>query len=477
VLPDEYMRYDATGLAALLRRREVTAAELVEASRALAQRANPAINAIVEMFGQAGSGRADGAFGGVPFLVKDIGCTAAGRRCEAGSRLLEGWVAADDAPLMRAFRAAGLSEVGRAATSELAGVATVETILHGATRNPWNPSLSTGGSSGGSAAAVAARIVPIAHGSDGGGSIRIPAACCGVVGLKPTRGRVLSPSESALGDLSVDFALTRTVRDAAALLDAVCAAGELPGQSGAFGSVVSSAEARPRLKIAVTSRHFWGRATDPEIGRATWRIADACAELGHDVTEAHPAFDADSFRSAMCDVWAVMTAVTVDWACREVGRAAGPDTLEGATLSWYGHGRALSATAVAAALETLRSIARRVLPFFDEHDVLLTPTIPALPPPLGEYDPRRAVDPAWYYEQSSYGNLESFTSLFNCTGQPAVSLPLQQSDGGLPIGIQLAAGLGREDRLLALAAELEAMHPWAGRQPPATAAAGPDAAA
>jgi amidase len=471
----DYTALDALGLADLVRRREVSPAELVRLALDATAALNPTLNAVIETHddrldgdGPGGAGgSADTAFAGVPFMLKDIACTERGRLSEAGSRLLRGWRASDDTELMRRFRSAGLINIGRTTTSEFAGAATVETAATGLTRNPWNPTRSTAGSSGGSAAAVAAGIVPIAHGTDGGGSIRMPASCCGLVGLKPSRGRISpAPAAPLPGDLSVEFALTRSVRDAAALLDAV--AGSAPGDPfvipSAARSYLDSLHERRPLRIAFTTEHMWDRGTDPEVARAVESVAALCEGLGHAVVEARPRFEWRPYVSATLDVWSVMTAAGVRWAASETGLGPGPETLEGHTRAWDERGRRLSAVELSAAIELLGAAARQVAPFFVDFDVLLGGTIPTLPLELGHFQPDTEVSATWYYD-SPVGNLESTTSLFNATGQPAISLPLCQSVDGLPIGIHLAGRFGGEGTLLALAASLEEACPWADRRP------------
>lgn len=479
----EYTECDAVALAELVRRREVTPGELVASALAAVEAVNPVLNAVIETFddpiwddgGEAGAGTSAPPFCGVPFMLKDLGCTEAGRRCEMGSRLLEGWRAAEDTELMRRFRSAGLVNLGRTTTSEFALTATVETMATGTTRNPWNTNYSTAGSSGGSAAAVAAGIVPLAYGNDGGGSIRMPASCCGLVGLKPSRGRVTAaPASSLPGDLAVDFALTRSVRDSAALLDAVAgpAAGDPFAIASPARSYMDALRDRAPLRIAYTTEHFWGLETNPQVGEAVEVVAALLGELGHSVIEARPRFDAAAYLTATLDVWSAMTATGVRWAAAETGRRAGPEILEGLTRAWKDRGERLSAVDLSAALEVLGGVTRNVGGFFEEIDVLLTATIPTLPIKLGQYAAEAEVPATWYFE-NMVGNLESTTSLFNCTGQPAISLPLRQSIEGLPIGIHLAGHFGREDTLLGLAASLEEASPWADRRPPVHAATAP----
>lgn len=472
----DYAAADAVALAAAVGDGRVTAAGLAALAAAAAAAADPALDAVVEWWERPEPHDPSGPLAGVPMLVKDLGDPVGGRRCEAGSRLLQGHVAAAGTELMARFRRAGLAALGRTATSEWALAATVEPAARPPARNPWDPTRSTGGSSGGSAAAVAAGIVPVAHGTDGGGSIRIPAACCGVVGFKPSRGRVTAePAGLELGGLNVAFVLTRSVRDAAAVLDAVHGPGlgETVTAPPPAGPYTRAAAARPRLRVGVTADHTWGRATDPEVAAAAEATGRELARLGHRVRAVRGPHLDGGYREASLAVWAALVAAEVDAAAAATGRHPGPDVLEGHTLAWYEHGRRLAAPGVVRALDTLHAAARSVHARFEDEDldVLLSPTLPTLPPPLGTWDPAREVDAAWYYEQSAVGDLESTTSSYNCSGQPAVSLPLHQSAAGLPIGIHLAARAGREDLLLSLAAELEQAFPWSHRHPPVWAGA------
>ncbi|MGB9113601.1 MAG: amidase family protein [Acidimicrobiales bacterium] len=469
----EFARYDATGLSELVRKKEVKPGELVETALRAIERVNPELNAVIEVYEDALKAVSDdessGApFAGVPFVAKDLGWSVAGRRVEAGSRLLAGWTSKRNGELPRRFKAAGLIQIGRSATSEFGEVVTVETALYGATRNPWDVAKSTGGSSGGSAAAVAAGMVPLAHGNDGGGSIRMPASCCGLVGLKPSRGRIWSePTRVFLGDITTEFALTRSVRDAATLLGAIEGAGLGAPFHAPTGDLRGAEDLRAmpdHVRIGFTASNLWGRRVDAEVARATLDVANLCAELGHEVTERPLTFDVERYLASTIDIWAAMAAVEIDAAAKALGRAPGVETLEGYTLALYEHGRRLDAKRVIEALETYRETTRVVDEQLQDCDIYLLPTMPALPPTLGSYDPYRQVAVDWYFE-SDLGNFESGTSLFNCTGQPAISLPLA-NDAGLPIGVQFVGRWGEEKLLLQLASVLEEARPWSERQPP-----------
>jgi amidase len=308
----EYLSYDAVDLARLVREGEVTARDLAQCAAAVVEKWNPSINAVLELFGDVddilASVPADAPFTGVPFLIKDLVIQAEGRLNEMGSRLAAGHVAQGDSDLMARFRQAGLVTLGRTPTPEMGYNVATETLQAGICRNPWDLSRSPGGSSGGAAAAVAAGIVPVAHANDGGGSIRIPAACCGLVGLKPTRGRVpVGPGAAeGLNGFGIELAVTRTVRDAAALLDAVQGPGVgdpyvIPAPAAPYASILQQA---PReLKIGVCTEAWSGVPVDPEISAAVMEVARACEDMGHKVEEASPPLDAEAFARANTDLW------------------------------------------------------------------------------------------------------------------------------------------------------------------------------
>lgn len=467
----EYSRLDATALAALIRSGDLRPEEALELAREAHLTARDRLGpAVVDFYANTDDGRStprafpvDQPFSGVPMMLKDIGATERGRLSEHGSALYYNHRASETSLLTEKFMAAGLRNVGRTATSELALAATVETALHGTVRNPWEASLSTLGSSGGAAAAVAAGIVPLAHGTDSGGSIRMPASACGVVGLKPSRGRVSSaPGVGLPGDLTVEFAITKSVRDAALLLD--CVSGPSSGDRHSSTAAISYREVLkqppPRLKIALTTDHYWGRPIDPECVAAATYTARLCADLGHSVSEVAVALDAEPWITAMLDVWSACIAHEV------FARGDDDEMLEGLTRAWCARGRDMPARRLVEAVEALNSVSQQAAALFEGFDVVLGPTLPTLPPALGVYDPGRDVSAEWYFD-SPIGNMESSTSLFNVTGQPAMSLPLMQSASGLPIGIQIAARQYREDVLLALAAQLEYAAPWDNALAPA----------
>jgi amidase len=346
---------------------------------------------------------------------------------------------------------------------------TTETIAEGRTCSPWSREHMAGGSSGGAGAVVGAGIVPVATGSDGGGSIRIPAAACGVVGLKPTRGRVTwgpYAGEPLLG-WAVHFVLTRTVRDTAACLDAL--AGPYPGDPWVAppppGTYLDEAGRPPgRLRVAFCWEPWSGRAAIDEMRLACEATAALLEELGPEVVAARPLFSWEAFLDSMTVVWSATTAQTVDGFAHAVGRAPGPDTLELPTLRMVEHGRTITAQRLLGALDAAGHVARQMGAFFEEHDVLLTPTLGAPPARLGTYEPDAELEPADLFD--SWSQLESFLPVFNATGQPAISLPLHEGGTGLPIGMQLVGRFGDEATLVRVAAQLEQALPWSGRVPP-----------
>jgi amidase len=477
-MDDALAALDATGQAALVLRGEASPVELVDAAIARLERLDPILNAVIHPAlerARRHAAAADlpaGPFRGVPFLMKDLGGQEAGQPHHLGMRFLRdaGWTEREDSYLTRRFAAAGLVSLGRTNTPELALLPTTEPAAYGPTPNPWDVRRSAGGSSGGAAAAVAAGIVPAAHASDGGGSIRGPASMCGLVGLKPTRGRTsFGPGTGERWNgFSVELALTRSVRDAAALLDV--AAGPMPGDPYAAPPPARPFATEPgvppgRLRIGVLRRSPRGTEIDAECVVAVDRAARVLADLGHAVEEAHPAALEDPAHVvAYVDVVSANVARALDaWSAR-VERPIGPADVEPLTWALAERGRAHGAPHLLATLEAVHAFGRRLAAWWEEgFDLLLTPTQAAPPPPLGHVtstsdEPFRA-----FLRAAPYGE---FTLPFNLSGQPAVSLPLHWTRDGLPIGVQLAAAYAREDLLLRVAAQLEAAAPWTGRRPP-----------
>ena len=467
----EYSEYDAVGLAHLIKSGQVSAQEVQDLARQAILAVNPTLNALVgDLFEEALPSSATGPFAGVPFVVKDLSLHAAGVKTGMGTRLAgEGIIFPQDTDLMTRFKQAGLRTLGRTATPEFGFNLTTEPVSNGPTHNPWDLSRSSGGSSGGSAALVAARAVPVAHGTDGAGSLRIPAAWCGLVGLKPTRGRTPPgpDSDERLSGFGIDFALTRTVRDAAALLDAVSGPGVGDKYFAApperpFAQEVGAPPGR--LRIATTTRAWSGAPVDKEYADTVSMVCNTLAAMGHDVEEASPQVDWECFIDANLPIWTASVADGALGLAHARGIDIGPDVLEAVTLTSVEYGRRLTAVDLLRALRLCKIISRDVGEFFGSYDVLVTPTVATPPPLLGsvnQNDP--SLDPRGWLNKLFA--LIPFTPLFNMTGQPAISLPLGQSSEGLPIGVQLVARYGDEATLLRLAAQLEQALPWSLRRP------------
>jgi amidase len=466
---------DAVGQAAAVRRGEIDPADLAEVAIERIERADPVLGVLVtSLFDDARrrlrDGLPRGPFTGVPLLVKDFLCATEGDPYFAGSKALHDrcWRAKRSSHLAARLRQAGFVILGRTNTPEFALQLTTEPLAFGATRNPWSLSHSPGGSSGGSAAAVAAGLVAVAHGNDGAGSIRVPASACGLVGLKPSRGRTsLGPDVGeSLGLHAVEGALTRSVRDTAAMLDVM--AGAMPGDP-----CVAPPPRRPyaaevgapvgRLRIGFVSAAPDGIATHPDCVAAVTIAATLLAGLGHDV---QPASGALLATHEIEDDLAVRNAANVaaaldGWSAR-TGHPIAEGDVEPTTWELAQRGRCQSAARLARALGALQTHGRALSAWLEEHyDLLLSPTMAEPPPRIGEL--RRHEDPMWPVERAR--PLIAFTLPFNISGQPAISLPLHCNAGGLPIGVQLAAAYGREDLLLRVASQLEAAQPWAHRRP------------
>lgn len=469
---DEYAAHDMIGLAELVRSGEVSSAELVACCLRGIEAVNPRINAVIGLVPEnlrsaMGHG---GPFAGVPFLIKDIVLHMAGMPNEAGSALCAGLVAPEDSELMARFRRAGLVVAGRTATPEFGYCSTTESRLSGPTRNPWNTDLMAGGSSGGSSAAVAAGVVPAAHANDGGGSIRIPAAYNGLVGMKPTRGRTPAGPDygEPLSGLGIEHAVTRTVRDSAALLDATQGA-----DVGARNIIMPPT--RPYLEEAATApaclRIRWsdepwsGIAVDADVKDALAEAVALLETLGHLVEPGRPEIDYPAFFKATKIFWTAGVASWIEGAAAATGRNISLETLETSTLACWEYGRDLSALDLLWAEDFMNRVSRAVAPFFASADILVTPTVGRIAQPIGFLDANRPS--GWTADEwtdAVFGHAP-FTALFNMTGQPAISLPLGSDSRGYPVGIQFVAAWGREDLLYRLAGQLEQASPWAGRRP------------
>lgn len=468
----EYSSYDGLGLAELVRKNEVSPAELVDAAIERIEKHNGTLNAVVykayEQARRTAAGELPtGVFRGVPFLIKDLGCPVAGMPRTSGSAFLRNEVPAEDGELTRRYRASGVILLGKTNTPEFGITGTTESAHLGPCRSPWNPDHIAGGSSGGSAAATASGMVPLAHASDGLGSIRIPAACCGLFGLKTTRER--NPSGPNFGErvvgFGVDHVVSRTVRDSAAMLDATgypeasTPYPQLPA-GASFSDEVSRSPGR--LRIAFSAETPSGRPIHAENLRALEETVQLLGELGHDVIDRKLDIDYRKLYRAQGAISACNSAASLDDMIERVGRKPREDELEPLTWSGIQLGRRLRGDVVLASWRTLRQMCVEILEFFEDVDVFLTPVMGTPPPPIGHIDPVRI-------EPKELGRRQAaafpYTPPFNFTGQPAMSVPLCMSSDGLPLGMQFAGRYADEATLLRLAAQLEEARPWAGRRP------------
>ena len=468
----DYDAHDALGLAELVRQRKVAPAELLEAAIARVEARNGAVNAVTMPlydFARAtlAQGLPEGPFTGVPFLMKDLTASIAGVKMTRGSRFFADTPppAADSEHVARLKRA-GLVIFGRTNTCELGLSLTCEPQLHGPTRNPWDPTRISGGSSGGAAAAVGARMLPMAHASDGFGSIRAPAACCGIVGLKPTRGRnTMAPYiGEGLGGCSTEHAVTLSVRDCAALLDATAGAGPgdpyvAPPPARPFLAEVGAAPGR--LRIAWTATAPNGAPIDAEPLRVLRETAALCADLGHQVEQAEPAIDGATVVTTFLTLAAANTAVNLA-GHPTAGRPPQPDEVERVTWATGQIGERLSAADYVRATQAAHRLGRQMAAFHVQWDVLLTPGLATAPPKLGWID--MMLEDVGEYWRRVFA-FSPFTVWFNLTGQPAIMLPLGRSPDGLPVAVQCVARYGDEATLFRLASQLEAARPWIGRRP------------
>lgn len=473
---DEFAFLDGTAQAELVRQKKVKPIDLVEAAIDRIERLNPTLNAVVTpMYDEARATAAgdlpDGPFTGVPFLLKDILGTYAGVRMTAGSALLRDFVPDHDSELVTRLKRAGLIVVGKTNAPEFGILPTTEPHFFGPCRNPWDTERTTGGSSGGSAAAVAAGIVPMAHANDGGGSIRIPASCCGLFGLKPTRAR--NPLGPDFGDIMGGFvaehAVTRSVRDSAALLDATAGPdiGDpywAPPPERPFLKEVSADAGR--LRIAVTTEAATGVPVHADCVAAVEDVAKLCSDLGHEVVPVTPDLDVTAMTNAFITVWLAGCAATLDEVAMESGQTVSSDQVEPLTWAMYEMGRQRTAPEYLLAQQVLQSFSRGIARFFEDYDVWLTPTLAEPPVPLGTFE-STPENPLQGFSRAA--EFVPFTPLFNVTGQPAMSVPLFWNAGGLPIGTHFIGRFGDEATLFRLAAQLEKARPWADRRPPVSA--------
>lgn len=473
---DELAFPDATAQAELVRQKEVKPIELVEAAIERIQRLNPILNAVVtpmyDLAREDAAGKLpDGPFTGVPFLLKDLIAEYAGVRFTEGSAFLQNYISDHDTELVVRIKNAGLVICGKTNTPEWGALPTTEPLLFGPTRNPWDTRRTPGGSSGGSAAAVASGMVPMAHGNDGGGSIRMPASCCGVFGLKPTRGRnPLGPNYGDLiSGLPAEHALTRSVRDSASLLDVTCG----PDLGDPYWA---PPPARPfieevgidpgKLRIAFTTNAREGVDVHEDCIQAANDAAALCSDLGHLVEEKDLEVDAELMARCFYRVWLGGSAWYAQHWERRTGKKITPDQVEPLTWALIEKGRQTDAGTYLLALEDLQRIARDVARLFDKWDVWLTPTLAEPPVPLGTFD-SKPDDPMHGFFRS--GKFMPFTSVCNVSGQPAMSVPLFWNSENLPIGTHFMGRFGDEATLFRLAAQLEAARPWAHLRPPVSA--------
>lgn len=464
--------HDAMGLAELVKTRQVSASELLEAAIARAEKHNPKLNFIAhKLYERAratvAKGVPEGPFQGVPWLIKDLNTHIAGELTEQGSRLFKGNRATVTSELVKRYERAGLVIFGKTTSPEFGLTATTESLLMGATRNPWNPERIAGGSSGGAAVAVASGVLPAAHATDGGGSIRIPASCCGLFGLKPSRGRVPMgpPYTEGWGGMSAHHAVTRSVRDSAALLDATH--GLEPG-----ARYTAPTPERPfleevgrdpgRLRIALNVTPALGTPVDPDVVAAVRNAAALCEKLGHTVEEAAPKLDMDAIGKASFAIIGSSIVATVNARCAALGIKPGPDVLEAATLMYYQMGQKTAGADYVQGTNDLMVAATAVSEFMNDYDILLSPTVASPPLPLGVINLSNPDIEAYIKAISAF---VPFSGLQNQTGQPSMSVPLGMSQSGLPIGVMFSARYGAEATLFRLAGQLEKAAPWRDRRP------------
>ncbi len=471
----DYVNHDGLGLVELVRRKDVQPIEILEAVFERIDRLNPDLGCVVLRFDDLARKQASapvplGPFSGVPLLVKDLYLMVKDTPLANGSRLFEGTQCAIDSTLAERYRRAGFIFSGRTSSPEFGLNMASDPVVFGPTRNPWSLKRSAGGSSGGAAAAVAARIVPLAHGTDGGGSIRIPASNCGVVGLKPTRAR--NPAGPLLGEgwsgLSAAHTLTLTVRDCAAALDATAgpAEGDPYWAPPAASSFLSEAMTPPgRLRIALATKPRSHVTVHPDCVAAAEDAAKLCASLGHSIEDAAPDYDYDAMFDAMWVLAAAGVANAVEAQLEKLGRKLRDDDLEPASHAAYRHAKTLAVWQYVRALNTAHLIVRQHAAFFRKYDVALTPVMANPPLPLGAPKPSMSEADWRRFTASLYEQI-AITPVYNVAGAPAMSLPLYWNGDGLPVGVQFGAAFGNEAMLFRLAGQLEAARPWFRRKPP-----------
>lgn len=466
---DGYRSYDGLGLAAAIKRGDFSAQEVLAAALARAAEINPVINAIVEPLHdyarrQLAQGLPQSTFTGVPFLLKDLGIMLEGTRTTEGSRFYADQIADHTQTLVQRYLNAGLVMMGKSASPEFGGTTSTESVLFGQTRNPWDLEMTAGGSSGGAAAAVAAGILPMANATDGGGSIRIPASCCGLFGLKTSRGRTPHGPRAYFSMMSVGHCVSRSVRDSAALLDAT--AGPEPGSAGGpvppTGTFLEAVSRLPRpLRIGLVTKPLAGSPVHQDCLDAVAAAAALCEQLGHRVEPVTLPVSPAEFYDATGKVMGVGNVIRIQRRERQLGRKVTEDDLEPRTWRRYQTNKALTGAQYQEAIQALHRIGRDMSVLHQQYDLLLSPTL-ALPPiPLGRLALTR-LDEGYNQDVLAYS---AFTMLANATGAPAMSVPLHWSDEGLPIGVMFSADFGEEALLLSLAGQLERTQPWFDRVP------------
>lgn len=469
----EFDQYDALGLAKLVEDKEVSALELLDEVVDRVERVNPEINAVTLKTydlarAQIDAGLPDGPFKGVPYLLKDLHLGLKGTITSSSCKLFADYVADYDSTLTARYKQAGMVIFGKTNTPEFGLTTTTEPALFGPSRNPWNLDHTTGGSSGGAAAAVAARILPIANASDGGGSIRVPAAACGIFGMKPTRARTPAGPDRSEGwnGLAISHAVSLSVRDNAALLDATTGpeAGDLyiaPPPARPF--LEETSRDPGRLRIAYSAVSASGSTVDPECVAAVEKGVELCRALGHEVEEAAPTYNAGDLGGAFLTLISAHTANVLQMRAAQLGRDLVPSDVEKQTWLMVEMARAMDASAYANAQTILQKEIKSVAPFFEKYDVLIQPVLGHPPVPLGSID-MNSDDIETYVSRVT--SFTPFTSLYNMTGQPSMSVPLHWSKSGLPVGTMFTGRYGEDGRLYSLAAQLEKASPWIGKIPP-----------
>lgn len=465
--------HDSLGLADLVKKRKVSPTELLEAAIGRAEALNPRFNFMAQKHYDyarkaIAAGLPQGPFSGVPWLLKDLNTYIAGEVTENGSRLYKGQRASVTSELVRRIERAGFVIFGKTTTPEFGLTGTTESVLMGPTRNPWNRERIAGGSSGGAAAAVAAGVIPAAHATDGGGSIRIPASACGLFGLKPSRGRVpMGPARTeGWGGMSVHHAVSRTVRDSAAILDAThgVEAGSRYSAPTPEQPFLQEVGRDPgKLRVALMLSPYSGAPVDPEVVEATRAAAKLLESLGHHVEEAAPRIDMAAIGASSFALMASSVAADCIDRAKALGIELGPDVLERTTLDFVAMGKSYTGMDFARGNNAYQAAAVTIAQFMERYDVILSPTLSAPPLPLGHIglDTGRSMM-EWGRE---VGTFTAFTGIYNGTGQPSMSLPLAMSKDGLPIGIMVTGRYGEEGLLFRLAGQVEKAAPWGARRP------------